>query len=82
MSLLSGLAPSSYYLLYHYVRVALYGAYQVLVPPTPSKVIHAVKVLRAAYGIFAPLMSAERVTPIDLITNPAEYKKFDGVSAQ
>jgi squalene monooxygenase len=76
MSLLSGLAPSSYFLLYHYVRVAFYGAYQVLIPPTPSKLVHAVKVLRAAYGIFAPLMSAERVTPIDLVTRPAEYKPY------
>lgn len=81
MSLLSGLAPSSYFLLYHYVRVALFGAYTVLIPPTPAKLVHAIKVLKAAYGIFAPLMSAERVTPIDLVTRPAEFKPYPSAVA-
>lgn len=75
MSLLSGLTPSSYILLFHYVRVAIFGAYQVLLPPTPARLLHAVKVLKAAWGIFAPLMSAERVTPIDLVTSPAEFHR-------
>lgn len=66
MSLLSGIVPSPSYLLGHYTRVALHGAKLLLSPPTPRKIFLALKVLRAAFNIFWPLMRAERVGPAGL----------------
>jgi squalene monooxygenase len=62
MSLLSGMCTSSRILLYHFFRVALYGAWRTLKPfPTPKKLIFCYRLLGSASWIVIPLMKGEKV---------------------